>query len=242
MTAKNKQKIAVFDIDGTIFRSSLYREIIFELIATNKIPKEMSNIFADHQLEWQMRKSAEAFTEFDNKVVETFLAGLKYMNIDDYKAAAKKVITTKGHFCYYYTKKLARKLKEQGYYLIIISGSFNDVVQDFVKIHNFDLGFGTIYEEGQDKFTGKILREGWHNKEQILQQNLDWNKFTLEDSYAVGDTMGDASLLNLVDHPIAFNPQDQLLKLAKTNHWDIIVERKNSVYKLRYKDGEYRLK
>ncbi len=241
--SQQKQKIAIFDIDGTIFRSGLYREILFELIKQDKIPQEMKEIFSTHQMDWKIRKDDESFSIFNDKIVEAFHKSLKYMKINDYEQAAKTVIKEKGNFCYKYTKKLIKELKEDGYFLITISGSFDEIVQDFAKLHDFDLAIGTIYERGlNNKFTGKILRESWHKKEKILKDFIDWEKFTLKDSYAIGDTMGDASLLSIVDNPIAFNPDKNLLISAKRNNWKIVVERKNVIYELEPKAGDYILK
>ncbi len=238
-----KQKIAIFDIDGTFFRSGLYREILFELIEQDKIPQGMKDIFSSHQMDWKIRKSDESFSVFNDKIVEAFHESLKYMDIKDYEAAAKKVVKEKGDFCYKYTKNLAKKLKEEGYYLITISGSFDEIVQDFAKLHGFDLAIGTIYERGHNnKFTGKILRESWYKKDQILKDSLDWDKFTMKDSFAVGDTAGDSEILSIVDNPIAFNPDKNLLDLAKKNNWKIVAECKNVIYELESKNREYILK
>jgi phosphoserine phosphatase len=48
-------------------------------------------------------------------------------------------------------------------------------------------------------------------------------------------------MLEFVEHPIAFNPEDTLFEKAKTAGWDIVIERKNVVYTLKEKDGSYLL-
>jgi phosphoserine phosphatase len=39
-------------------------------------------------------------------------------------------------------------------------------------------------------------------------------------------------MLELVQRPIAFNPERELAKIAMKRGWPIVVERKNVVYKL----------
>lgn len=36
-----KQKFAVFDIDGTLFRSGLYREVAYELMKMGALPDDI---------------------------------------------------------------------------------------------------------------------------------------------------------------------------------------------------------
>lgn len=54
----------------------------------------------------------------------------------------------------------------------------------------------------------------------------------MEDSYGVGDTASDISMLEIVDRPIAFNPNHQLYDHARKAGWRIVVERKDMVYDL----------
>jgi hydroxymethylpyrimidine pyrophosphatase-like HAD family hydrolase len=36
-----KQKVAAFDIDGTLFRSGLYREVAYELMKMGALPEKI---------------------------------------------------------------------------------------------------------------------------------------------------------------------------------------------------------
>ena len=53
---------------------------------------------------------------------------------------------------------------------------------------------------------------------------------TFEDSYGIGDTESDASLLELVENPIAFNPNENLKAIAEEKGWRIVVEKKDVIY------------
>ena len=56
----------------------------------------------------------------------------------------------------------------------------------------------------------------------------------------MGDSGGDISMLKLVAHPIAFNPNDDLRVAAMDAGWPIILERKSIAYKLeKGSDGTY---
>jgi len=60
-------------------------------------------------------------------------------------------------------------------------------------------------------------------------------------SVGVGDSRSDATMLNLVEQPIAFNPERELFDYATRKGWKIVVERKNLVYELEKRDGKYQL-
>ncbi len=66
----------------------------------------------------------------------------------------------------------------------------------------------------------------------MLKQYVYENNLTLEDSYGVGDTESDASFLRVVENPIAFNPNENLKKVAQENNWRIVVEKKDVIYEM----------
>jgi phosphoserine phosphatase len=57
-------------------------------------------------------------------------------------------------------------------------------------------------------------------------------ELTREGSIAVGDTDGDIPLLESVERAICFNPNQTLYTQAKRRGWEIVVERKDVIYKL----------
>ena len=70
------------------------------------------------------------------------------------------------------------------------------------------------------------------NKAAILKRAVEKENLTFKDSVGVGDTESDASMLSLVDEPIAFNPNRALYRHAKQHEWKIIVERKDVIYEI----------
>lgn len=48
----------------------------------------------------------------------------------------------------------------------------------------------------------------------------------------MGDSEGDISFLKMVERPICFNPNRKLYEYAKKRGWEVIVERKDVIYKL----------
>jgi len=79
-------------------------------------------------------------------------------------------------------------------------------------------------------YTGQSDYEPVKNKGSLVKQYVYEHNLTLEGSYGMGDTESDASFLELVDNPIAFNPNDNLKEIAQKKGWRIVVEKKDVVY------------
>ena len=239
-TTMAKQKFAVFDIDGTLFRSGLYREVAYELMKMGALPDDILEETTMANRKWRHRIHGNAFEEFDMLVVDRIDHILPQLRIDDYEEAAQMVIDKRADNVYVYTRDLIRQLKEEGYFLIAISGSQIELVEPFAAKYGFDVWVGQQWERGDEYFTGNIIKTHT-NKDIILKDLIKKHKLTLKDSIAVGDSNGDRHMLKLVDNPIAFNPTAELYEQAVNSRWKIVIERKNMMYTLEPNDDNYRL-
>lgn len=83
------------------------------------------------------------------------------------------------------------------------------------------------------RFTGKVLYEDIIlDKKKVVERACIKNNLTLEGSVGVGDTESDIPFLKMMERPIAFNPSMKLYLAAKKNAWEVVVERKDVIYKL----------
>ncbi len=78
-------------------------------------------------------------------------------------------------------------------------------------------------------FAGKA-RPGHHNKNETLLTKLEEHNLTLTGSIGVGDTESDIPMLALVERPIAFNPNKELLEHALSQGWEVVSEHKDTIY------------
>lgn len=222
---------AVFDIDGTIFRSGLYREAIYELLSAGKLPKNIAELFDPFEIKWKKRQSDAAFNEYVYAMAMAIDKSLPQIKIADFEAAADRVFKRLSDYVYVYTRGLVEELKKDGYFLIAISGSQDELVKPFAEKYGFDLWIGQHYERGDEYYTGKIIKTH-KGKDVILKKIAADHNLSFDGSFAIGDTRGDISMLSLVDNPIAFNPDRELFEAAKQNGWKVVVERKNMIYEL----------
>ena len=66
----------------------------------------------------------------------------------------------------------------------------------------------------------------------IVKQYIAERGISLDGSIGIGDTESDASFLELVERPIAFNPNMNLKKIAQEKKWKIVVEKKDVIYEI----------
>ncbi|MBA3788781.1 HAD-IB family hydrolase [Patescibacteria group bacterium] len=225
-----KQPVAVFDIDGTVFRASLLIELVDALIEREIFPADARQVYEPAQVEWLNRNGE--YGPFIKKVVEAFAHHVKGTLYSDVADVAGEIIEQKKHRVYRYTRDLIHDLKSNGYYLLGVSHSPKFIVDGFGYELGFNKTYGTLYETGaSDRFTGVVTDEHLiMNKSAILKRAVEKENLTLMGSYGVGDTESDISMLDLVETPIAFNPNRLLYRHAKQNEWKVVVERKDVIY------------
>ncbi len=226
------KKVAIFDVDGTIFRSSLLIELVEALITENVFPKASRKIYEKELERWLNRTGS--YEEYIEAVVKAFMTNLQGVSYRDFERIGKEVVEKSKNKVYRYTRDLVRKLKRNGYFLLAISQSPKGLLDAFCKRLGFDKVYGRFYELGEsDKFTGEVV--DLHliaNKGNIVRRAVAKEKLTLKDSIGIGDTEGDISMLELVTNPICFNPNQKLYRYAKLNKWKVVVERKDVIYEI----------
>lgn len=225
--------VAFFDIDGTVFRSSLLIELVEQLITEEVFPPEAALAYETELQEWREREGS--YQEYIEAVIRTFLQHIKGVHYGTFAEIGRHVVTEQSKYVYRYTRDLIKELKRQGYYIVAISQSPKTILDEFCAAYGFDKVYGRFYEIGpQDQFTGKIIDEHLiQNKANIVNRVFDRNPALLrERSVAVGDTESDIPLLETVAQAICFNPNQRLYDYAKRNNWQVVVERKDVIYHL----------
>lgn len=237
-----KRKFVAFDIDGTFFRSHLFWEVALELARKDTLHPKINEEMLELYSAWKRRAHEKAFEEFDYKSILKIKELVTELDPKTYDKYMEKTLQPLLDYVYLYPKKLKEQLQERGYMAIAISGSRIEEVDLFAEYHKFDDWIGQKFHRTKsgDAYTGTIDAT-WDQKERLLKDFVKKHDLTYTDSFAIGDTSGDIGMLELVENPIAFNPNHSLLAHAKKNGWDIVIERKSINYHLKYQDGTYTL-
>ncbi len=226
------RRVAFFDIDGTVFRSSLLVELVERLIDAGVFPQEARESYDDAHRAWRDRVGA--YETYINAVVASFRMHIRGVHYGALADVGREVVSDSGRRVYRYTRDLIAELKADNYMLVAISQSPKTILDDFCASYGFDKVYGRMYEIGpQDRFTGEVIDEHLiANKANIINRVFQKEAVVPEDSIGVGDTEGDISLLEMVARPICFNPNLALYQHAKRMKWEVIVERKDVIYEI----------
>ncbi|MCX6765791.1 MAG: HAD family phosphatase [Candidatus Moranbacteria bacterium] len=234
---KEKNKVAVFDIDGTIFRKNLHFELINELAWMKIFPHKVRDQLVDLYTDWLEHKGTyETYRQALVDLYSRYIKGCRKLDVEE---ASRIVVPFHENRTYIFAENLISQLKNKNYHIIAVSGSPLEVVEEYNRRHlNFGAVFGSVYEiDKQGRYTGRVVFEPTRNKGQVIKQYIFENNFGWQDSYGIGDTESDVSFLEMVEHPIAFNPNHNLTKIAKEKKWRIVVEKKDVIYEINSSDN-----
>jgi HAD superfamily phosphoserine phosphatase-like hydrolase len=223
--------LAVFDVDGTLFRRGLLpaltRRLVNEGVFSERVREELSEDY----YAWVERRGS--YDTYDRLVMDLFLRELEGISVAELQRCARVEVETHGRRVHMYTRDVALRLKEAGYQLIAISGSPQEILDLFLKPLGFDRAWGTVLaQDPRERYTGRVLQDPFKNKRRVLEAFVTDAGVSLEGSVGMGDTFSDVGFLDVVRTPIAFNPNRDLFDVARERGWPIVVERKDVIYNL----------
>ncbi len=224
-----RNKIGVFDIDGTIFRSSLQRELMQALVKYGVFPPIVRKELEKDYYSWINRHGT--YDNYINHMVQVYEKRIPGVAVSDVKQVAKIVIAQQKYRVYRYTRDLIKQLRPT-HRLIAISGSPIEILKEFNRTWKFDAVYGMEFEITNGRYTGQVKFLPIFDKIAVVNKYLKKTGLTLKGSVGVGDTETDASFLSKVAKPICFNPNINLYNVARKKKWPIVVERKDVIYHL----------
>lgn len=225
------QPLAVFDVDGTLFRRGLLPALTRRMVNAGAFSERVREELSEDYFAWVERRGS--YENYDLLVMELFMRELKGTPVEELRRCSKIEVEEHGRRLHMYTRDLAGRLKEADYFLLAISGSPEEVLDLFLRPLGFDRFYGTVLEHDEEgRYTGRQLHTPFADKRATLERFLGDTGMTLEGSVGVGDTFSDVGFLQMVETPIAFNPNYGLFEVALQRGWPLIVERKDVVYNL----------
>ncbi len=226
------KKLAVFDIDGTIFRKNLHFELINQLAWLKVFPNEVRHRLTEVYSSWIEHEGT--YEDYRRALVDLYAEHIQGCSREDVLKAAQMVVPFHAKRTYVFSEALIKKLRKEGYHLLVISGSPIEIVEEYNKQYlKFDGVYGSVYETDKEGiYTGRAIFEPSRMKDKVVEKYIQEHGLSLDDSYGIGDTESDGGFLKLVAHPIAFNPNQNLKALAEKEGWKIVVEKKDVIYEL----------
>ena len=193
-------KLVVFDLDNVIIDG----EAIDEIGKLANVEEDIAEI---------TEKAMQGEIDFETSIKKR-VGLLKGVATDDIRTLANEMPLMKG------AEETVSSLKENGFEVAIISGSF-DIIADTIKGKlDVDNIFTNSLVEEDGILTGEVtgpLVSG--SKLDVLSKLIEEKGYTLDECVAVGDGANDISMIESAKYGIAFNAKPALKENA-----DIIVE------------------
>ena len=202
--------LAVFDVDGTLFRRGLLpaltRRLVNEGIFSERVREELSRDYYD----WVERRGS--YDTYDGLVVDLFLRELEGVTVLDLQRCARAEVEAHGRRLHMYTHDMAARLKLAGYQLIAISGSPQEILDLFLTPLGFDRSWGTVLaQDARGCYTGEVLHYPFKNERQVLEGFLNDVEVGLEGSVGMGDSLR-RRVFGVGLYPHSLQPQPQLFR------------------------------
>ncbi|WP_294386150.1 HAD-IB family hydrolase [uncultured Clostridium sp.] len=198
------EKLAIFDIDYTITRKESLMEF-FKYIVSKDIknikflPRALYSGLMYGIKVYDERKVKECFLKFIENIDEVELANLTKAFYDE---RLSKIL-------YKDAVEMIKKLKKEGYMVILISASPEFYIKEFYAIKEVDLIIGTKFAFEGGKFIRKMDGNNCKGEEKVRRLNevlKEKNiKVDFKNSYMFSDSLSDKPLLDLVGNPYLIN-------------------------------------
>lgn len=114
--------------------------------------------------------------------------------------------------------------RAQGHTLLIITATNSFITAPIARRFGIDTLIATEPEIHNNTYTGDVVGVPCYREGKVQRLNtwlLDKNE-DLRGSYFYSDSHNDLPLLQLVDHPVAVDPDDTLRQYAEENSWKIL--------------------
>ena len=220
MSAETNQKIALFDLDHTLIHGDSDHAwgdfLASKGLVDSKAHREANDrFFEDYKAG---RLDMMEYLEFALKPLSDHDREVLEMHREEFiETIIKPMVLPKA-------RDLVNGHRDQGDYTIMITSTNRFVTEPIAFLLGVDHLIATDPEEVDGKFTGKVdgkpsFQEG---KVHRLHEWLETTHHDLKGSSFYSDSHNDLPLLEEVDHPVAVDPDDILLKVAEERGWKVM--------------------
>lgn len=215
-------KLAIYDFDGTYMKTEVLRNV-YAYWRSQKLNQKaykktwrkilIRNLF--HKLNlfgWTKPKfranamslTADLFRSIPKEDLDIFLDNL-YIHLQQHINQD--------------LKQQLKKDKTDGYKTVLLSGNFDVILKPFLQ-EGFDYVIGSeVCKDNQIIKSDEVNIIIHDKKAKTIIDNFP--EANLEDSKAYADSYYDLPILDLVGHPIAYNPDNELYELALEREYEI---------------------
>ncbi|MDH3633392.1 MAG: HAD-IB family hydrolase [Gammaproteobacteria bacterium] len=212
--------LAIFDLDHTLVNGDsdyLWGEYMVKTGIVNEQEYRARNedFYRDYQ---RGTLDSDRYLEFALEPLTHYTIAELHAWREDYVDTWIKPIIAPG------TPNLLDSHRSRSHELLIISATNLFITEPIAQILGVPTVLATEPEIIDNRYTGRFLgtptyQEG---KVTVLKEWLSDSNHDLDGSYFYSDSINDISLLELVDIPVAVNPDEDLKAIAQARNWKMI--------------------
>lgn len=212
--------LAIFDLDNTLIGGDsdyLWGEFLCEIGAVDvEIHRQKNEDYFQQYNRGEL--DIYEYSEFAIEPLSRFnMTELEAMHQQFIAEKIKPIILDKA-------QQLVDKHKHQGDTILVITATSRFVTEAIAKLYGIDNILAIEAEVVDGRYTGKIVGIPTYaaGKVDNLMLWLEKSNETLEGSSFYSDSHNDIPLLEVVDNPVAVNPNEALRVHAEDNNWPIL--------------------
>ncbi len=216
-----KKKVAFFDVDGTLLKSTIVHYYIW--VRTAKAPRLLKLVWLIGFL-----PKIVSYLILD-RISRTRFNEVFYQNYRGMEAAEIKTLSVEMFETYLRPKIFSEAVseiqehKQQGMTIVLVTGSIDFIVQPIADYLDVDAVLAPRLREENGKFTGELTTAPLIGecKADAIQVYAKQHEISLKESYAYGDSHSDLPMLECVGNPVVVNPGKALRQKALDSGWEL---------------------
>lgn len=214
------ERLALFDFDNVIYRGHSVFDIIQAQEQDNFIKSGVWSA-VDEQLQ-RYKKQEASYKEAADKMLEAWAKGLQGKGYQEAVDYVQNYFNNNPNKFFGWFEEVRLSLKN--YEIFIVSTNYQFIAEAVTNRFNLQGYVSSEAEVSGDIFTGKVAKSLAGGKGEISSL---LERYPKARSLAVGDSENDIEMLELVEIPVCFQPDEKLRIVAIDKNWIIVDE--NSV-------------
>ena len=216
----NRTKIALFDIDKTIYDGYLIFHLVDYFFEKHIVSKDfVDNLYQDLHLYRSGQVDYE--TSVENFNIHT-ASGLKNHSLDLILKTTEAFLETKEGSNFFPFAETLIKLLKKTHDIYLITGEMQFVgkaVADYFSVNGF---ISSELEVENGLFTGNINKSLAKREEKRDSIEDLFAAYSQKGSLAFGDSEGDIEMLNMAEEAFCINATEGLIEVALSRGWHIV--------------------
>lgn len=220
-TANPKKRVAFFDVDGTLLKSTIVHYYIYLRSAVMPFPlKYFWLIGFLPKTIYYLILDRISRTRFN----QVFYRNYRGMVVAEAKALSAKMFETSLRpKIFAEAVSQIQEHKEQGTAVVLVTGSLDFIVQPIADYLGVDAVLAPQLREADGRFTGELTTAPLigEEKAKAVRSYANRHEISLAESYAYGDSGSDLPMLECVGNPVAVNPGKKFRQKALESGWEM---------------------